>query len=195
MEGRPIATSRSGIFCVRPQTCYRRILMAVQRATPSSRLGMGTILYPGGAAFRVWAPFAPAVFVAGTFNQWSATANPLASDGDGYWSVDVPGAKVGDEYQFVIPDGGNGIWHRNPYASEVVNSSGNAIIHNPNFDWTGDDFVMPPRNELVIYEMHVGSFNDSANAGPGTFDEIIRMRGYLRDLGINAIESMPVLGV
>ncbi len=46
-----------------------------------------------------------------------------------------------------------------------MNSSGNAIIHDPDFDWAGDDFVMPPRNELVIYEMHVGSFNDSDGAG------------------------------
>jgi 1,4-alpha-glucan branching enzyme len=154
---------------------------------------MGTVLYPGGVAFRVWAPFASSVFAAGTFNQWSATANPFASEDRGYWSVEVPAAKIGDEYQFVIHGGAQELWRKNPYASEVVNSSGNAIIHDPNFDWTGDDFVMPPRNELVIYEMHVGSFNDSANAGPGTFDEIVPKLGYLRDLGINAIEVMPVL--
>ena len=52
---------------------------------------------------------------------------------------------------------------------------------------------MPPRNELVIYEMHVGSFNDSPGGGPGTFDEVVPKLGYLRDLGINTIEIMPVL--
>ncbi len=161
--------------------------------SPSARPGMGTILFPGGVAFRVWAPFASSVFAAGAFNQWNATANPFASEGNGYWSVEVPGAAVGDEYQFVIHNGAQVLWHKNPYASEVVNSSGNAIIHDPNFDWTGEDFVMPPRNELVIYEMHVGSFNDSNGGGPGTFDEIIPKLSYLRDLGINAIEIMPVL--
>jgi len=160
---------------------------------PSGHPGMGTVLYPGGVAFRVWAPFASSVFAAGTFNQWSATANPFASEGGGYWSVEVPGATIGDEYQFVIHNGARILWHKNPYASEVVNSSGNAIIHDPDFDWTGEDFVMPPRKELVIYEMHVGSFNDSTGAGPGTFDEIVPKLGYLRDLGINAIEIMPVL--
>jgi 1,4-alpha-glucan branching enzyme len=155
---------------------------------------MGTILYHGGVAFRVWAPFASSVFAAGTFNEWSETANPFASEGNGYWSVDVPGAKIGDEYQFVIRNGNQPpLWRKNPYASEVVNSSGNAIIHDPDFDWMGEDFVMPPRNELVIYEMHVGSFNDSAGEGPGTFDEIVPKLPYLRDLGINAIEIMPVL--
>jgi len=159
----------------------------------SSHPGMGTVLYPSGATFRVWAPFASGVFAAGTFNEWSDTANPFASEGNGYWSVDVPGAKIGDEYQFVIHNGDQILWHKNPYASEVVNSSGNAIIHNPDFDWTGEDFVMPPRNELVIYEMHIGSFNDSASAGPGTFDEIVPKLGYLRDLGVNGIEIMPVM--
>jgi 1,4-alpha-glucan branching enzyme len=154
---------------------------------------MGTILFPGGVAFRVWAPFATRVFAAGAFNQWSTTANPFASEGDGYWSVEVPGAGIGDEYQFVIENGAQPlIWHKNPYASAVVNSSGNAIIHDPNFDWTGDDFVMPPWNELVIYEMHVGTFNDAEGHGPGTFDEIIPKLPYLADLGVNAIEIMPV---
>jgi 1,4-alpha-glucan branching enzyme len=154
---------------------------------------MGTSLYDAGVTFRVWAPFASSVFAAGTFNEWRDTANPFASEGDGYWSVDVPGAKIGDEYQFVIRNGNQSLWHKNPYASEVVNSSGNAIIHDPNFDWTGENFAMPPRNELVIYEMHVGSFNDAEGGGPGTFDEVLPKLGYLRDLAINAIEIMPVL--
>lgn len=154
---------------------------------------MGTILHAGGVAFRVWAPFASRVFASGTFNQWNAKANPFASEGNGYWSVEVPTAKVGDEYQFVISNGAQVLWRKNPYASEVVNSSGNAIIHDPTFDWTGDTFVMPPWNELVIYEMHVGTFNDARANGPGTFDDIVPKLPYLRDLGINAIEIMPVL--
>lgn len=162
-------------------------------AAPSFRPGMGTILYAGGVAFRVWAPFATSVFATGSFNEWSSTAHPFAREGDGYWSVEVLGAKIGDEYQFVIQRSDQVLWRKNPYASEVVNSSGNAIIHDPEFDWTGEDFVMPPWNELVIYEMHVGSFNDSNADGPGTFDEIVPKLDYLRDLGINAIEIMPVL--
>jgi 1,4-alpha-glucan branching enzyme len=154
---------------------------------------MGTILYTGGAAFRVWAPFASSVAVAGTFNNWSTAANPFASEGNGNWSVDIPGVKIGDEYQFVITDGAPPlIWHKNPYCSEVVSSSGNAIVHDPNFDWTGDNFVMPPWNELVIYEMHVASFDNAPGSGPGTFAEIIPQLPYLKDLGINAIQIMPV---
>ncbi len=50
----------------------------------SSHPGMGAILYPGGTAFRVWAKFAQKVYVVGDFNHWSQTANPLASEGNGY---------------------------------------------------------------------------------------------------------------
>jgi 1,4-alpha-glucan branching enzyme len=61
---------------------------------------MGSALYYRGVTVRVWAPFASSVFAAGAFNEWSETVNPFASEGNGYWSVDLPGAKIGDEYQF-----------------------------------------------------------------------------------------------
>ncbi|HYV29955.1 MAG TPA: alpha-amylase family glycosyl hydrolase, partial [Candidatus Binatia bacterium] len=154
---------------------------------------MGSMLYPGGAAFRVWAPFAAKVFVAGTFNAWKPRANPLASEGDGYWSADVPGVQVGHQYKLVIEHGDQTLWRINPYAREVVNSVGNAVIHEAQFDWAGDNFVIAPWNELVIYEMHVGTFNDLPGGGPGTFDDIITKLPYLQETGINAIELMPVL--
>ena len=61
----------------------------------SHQPGMGTILIPGGAAFRVWAPFATQVCAAGDFNQWDPTANPFTSEGNGYWYGEVPGAQIG----------------------------------------------------------------------------------------------------
>jgi 1,4-alpha-glucan branching enzyme len=151
------------------------------------------MIYEGGAAFRVWAPFATHVFVAGSFNSWSATTNPLAGEGNGYWSTDVPGVKVGHQYKFVIRHGDQSLWRVNPYAREVVNSVGNAVIHDADFDWSGDDFVTPPWHELVIYEMHVGTFNDIPGGGPGTFDDVIKKLPYLEETGVNAIEIMPVL--
>ncbi|WP_207714310.1 hypothetical protein [Scytonema sp. UIC 10036] len=51
----------------------------------SSRSGMGAIPYDGGTAFRVWAPFASSVSVAGSFNNWTQDENPLTSEGNGYW--------------------------------------------------------------------------------------------------------------
>jgi len=71
-------------------------------AEPSSQQGMGGIPHHRGTAFRVWAPHAKKIYVAGTFNEWNKTANPLASEQNGYWSADVANAKAGDEYKYVI---------------------------------------------------------------------------------------------
>jgi 1,4-alpha-glucan branching enzyme len=72
----------------------------------------------------VWAPFASSVFAAGTFNKWSDTGNPFASEGNGYWSVDVPGAKIGDEYQFVIRNGNQPPLSRGCYWPEMMGAPG-----------------------------------------------------------------------
>ncbi len=59
-------------------------------ALPESHHRMGTIRFPGGIAFRVWAPFASEVFVAGTFNQWSKSDNPFFNEGNGCWYTRPP---------------------------------------------------------------------------------------------------------
>lgn len=78
--------------------------MTSTTSTPvvSTHPSMGAILYFGGTAFRVWAKFAQKIYVVGEFNDWSETANPLASEENGYWSVDVPGAKEGQQYRYLI---------------------------------------------------------------------------------------------
>ncbi len=166
--------------------------LAAELPVPSTLRGIGRIKSEGGTAFRVWAPFADSVAVVGSWNNSTHTANPLASEGNGYWSADVPGPKIGDQYKFVIRKGDQDLWRLNPYAREVTHSAGYAIVHNPDFDWAGDNFTMPPWNELVIYEMHVGTFNDVPGGQPGTFDSLIPRLPYLRDLGVNALEIMPV---
>lgn len=63
----------------------------------TSRTGMGAIVFPGGTAFRVWAPNAAALWVKGDFNDWSDTASPLIAETGGYWSGEVSGAILGDK--------------------------------------------------------------------------------------------------
>jgi 1,4-alpha-glucan branching enzyme len=48
------------------------------------------------------------------------------------------------------------------------------------------------KDELVIYELHVGTFNVKTEGQTGTFDSAMEKLPYLRDLGINAVELMPV---
>jgi 1,4-alpha-glucan branching enzyme len=154
---------------------------------------MGAIPYAGGTSFRVWAPFAQAVHVAGTFNGWSPDANPLASQGDGFWSSDVAQARAGDQYKYVIRNGARTLWRRDPYALAVTSSVGNTIITNPRFTWGNDDYRTPAWHEMVIYELHTGTFNDRPGGRPGSFRSVMRKLDYLRDLGVNAVELMPAM--
>ncbi|MBN1875167.1 MAG: alpha amylase C-terminal domain-containing protein [Anaerolineae bacterium] len=153
---------------------------------------MGAIPYPGGVTFRVWAPYAEAIYVAGTFNAWSATANPLISENNGYWSVDVPGARArNDHYKYVIINGTQTLWRIDPYAHDVTHATGNTIIHDPQFDWNDAGYRTPPWHEMVIYEMHIGTFNDTPGGVPGNLNGVIAKLPYLKDLGINAVQVMP----
>jgi 1,4-alpha-glucan branching enzyme len=51
---------------------------------------------------------------------------------------------------------------------------------------------MPPANELVIYELHIGTFRRSSPDKPGTFDDAISGLDHLQRLGVNAVEVMPI---
>lgn len=148
---------------------------------------MGAMPFNGGVAFRVWAPFASHVTVAGDFNGWDAQVTPLTSEGNGNWSADVSGAASGQRYKFVL----DGRWKIDPRAKDVTNSVGDGVIVADNYLWQINDFRMPPWNELVIYEMHAATFPDNPVQKRELFDAIARDMKYLQDLGINAIELMP----
>lgn len=155
---------------------------------PSKRPGLGSMPYAGGVTFRVWAPFARSVAVGGSFNEWSTSAHPLAAEEDGLWSADIPCAKAGDEYRFVM----NGDhWRVDPRAKSVTNSAGNGIVVDARFDWSSGDFRMPPWDELVIYQLHPGTFPDRPVDPDQEFDEIIKDLDYLVELGVNAIQLLP----
>jgi 1,4-alpha-glucan branching enzyme len=153
---------------------------------------LGTTLDVDGVTFCVWAPHAEHVSVVGTFNNWNGDADPMASDGAGYWKIKVAGASIGDHYKYQIVTSAGVIQRIDPHAREVTNSVGNAIIHNPAFGWDDDCFKMPAWNELVIYELHVGTFNDDDACRPGQFITITARLDHLQKLGINAIQIMPV---
>lgn len=156
--------------------------------------GMGAILHASGVAFRVWAPHAERVAVIGSFNDWNGDINLLQSEENGYWYGDVAAAGAGDEYKFQLTTPQGSFRRIDPYAREVTGSVGNAIVHDTDFDWKGDDFHLSAWNELVIYELHVGTFNADQEdvKHPGEFSSITARFGHLQKLGINAIQIMPV---
>jgi 1,4-alpha-glucan branching enzyme len=166
---------------------------------PSAHPGLGATVYDGGAtgdvgtSFGVWAPNATAVHLAGTFNNWSGVSAPMVADTSGNWSLDVRELGHGAPYQFVVTGGSGAMWKNDPRAREVTNSSGHSVVQDPEI-LHGEDqgFVMPDWNDLVIYELHIGTFNDLPGGAPGTFESAELFLPYLADLGVNAIELMPV---
>lgn len=163
----------------------------LRRHEPSSQPGMGSVPFTGGTTFRVWAPFANSVQIAGSFNAWS-TSIDLKPEGNGNWSLDYRNAFPGNEYKYVVRNGTQTLWRIDPRAKRVTNSTGNSVIVDPSFAWTSNGYGTPNWNEMVIYEMHIGTFNDSPGGAPGTLDSAISRLDYLRDMGVNAIQLMPV---
>lgn len=155
--------------------------------------GKGSILHADGVAFRVWAPHALRVAVIGSFNDWNGIKHPMQAEENGFWYANVTEARAGDQYRFLLTTPNGEFKRIDPYAREVTSSIGNAIVHDPAFDWQGDDFQLAPWNELIIYELHVGTFNDQEDADhPGRFSTVSARLGHLRKLGVNAIQIMPV---
>jgi len=153
--------------------------------------GMGAIPHEKGTGFRVWAPHAEAVYVTGSFNDWADPGLPLAKEKDGNWSVSVKGAKEGELYKYRLVREGSTLLKVDPRARMIDPETGNGVIYRDTFDWQETEWETPCLHELVIYELHVGTFGGTKDGKVGTFAEVIRRLPYLKDLGINAIELMP----
>ena len=153
--------------------------MINQQYTP---LPVGAIYRDHSVTFTVWAPKARSAQV--ILNN--DTAISLAPQPFGYWSAPVPQAKPGDRYQFQLdhheprpdpaslaqPGGVHG-------SSEVIDLHG--------YQWHDQGWAGIPLANMIIYELHVGTFT-----AEGTFMAVADQLDYLRSLGINAIEIMPV---
>ncbi|WP_020470052.1 alpha-amylase family glycosyl hydrolase [Zavarzinella formosa] len=159
-----------------------------------TRAGMGAIPHKTGVAFRVWAPHAEAVSVIGSFNEWNPKTHPMKKEEEGYWYADIAKVKPGAEYRYLLTTPNGELSRIDPYAREVTNSIGNGVVHDPNFDWEDDDFKSPNWNEMVIYELHVGTFNDEYPDidKPARLDSIVRKFDHLKKLGVNTIQVMPI---
>jgi malto-oligosyltrehalose trehalohydrolase len=111
---------------------------------------------------------------------------PMLADGTGWYELTVPTAGAGSRYQFCLPDG---LLVPDPVAR--FNPDGvhgpSEVIDPTDFDWPEDGWRGRPWEDAVIYELHVGSFTPA-----GSFAGIIERLDHLVDLGVTAIELMPV---
>jgi 1,4-alpha-glucan branching enzyme len=139
------------------------------------------------------------VSVAGQFNNWNGSALCKETPGgvwNGNWSLDVAGATTGQQYQYKVTANSTTANFRDPYA-RLVNQAqqfgGNSITYDPkSYVWAyKSPTTTPALSTLVIYEMHVGTFDATANS-PGTFSSAAQQLSYLKGLGFNAIELIPI---
>jgi maltooligosyltrehalose trehalohydrolase len=146
-------------------------------------LPLGAALHDDGrASFVVWAPLIDVLHVA---LPESGRVVPLERAPRGYHCAVVPEVTDGERYLLRLPDG-----RELPDPASRHQPGG---VHGPSqvcaqgYDWQHDTWPAPDLRDLVIYELHTATFTDG-----GTFDSAIGKLPLLRELGVNAIELMPI---
>lgn len=137
------------------------------------------------ALWRAWAPWAKQldlILIDGTRRR----SIPMRSEPDGYFSHEE--SEVADGQRYVLSlDGGED----RPDPCSLWQPDGtrgpSAVVRTYEFRWTDDHWQGVARHDLVFYELHVGTFTPE-----GTFEAIIPRLRELRELGVTAIELMPV---
>ncbi|MBN1116432.1 MAG: T9SS type A sorting domain-containing protein, partial [Bacteroidales bacterium] len=161
----------------------------------------------------LYAPDKENVFVIGDFNNWELNNNyqlKQTPDGNRWW-VTITGLTSGQEYAFQYYIDGN-LKIAEPYSEKILDPWNDSYIpestypnlkdyptgkttgivsilqtNQPDYEWQVTDFVAPANEDLIIYETHIQNFTHA-----GTINMLKDSLNYLAQLGINAIELMPV---
>ncbi|MCS7467275.1 malto-oligosyltrehalose trehalohydrolase [Stieleria sp. ICT_E10.1] len=139
-------------------------------------------LADGSTSFSVWAPLADRVSIDVVDGP---QAIEMTKDSVGYHHATVAGVTSGSLYFYRVDGGPRRPDPASRFQPQGVH--GPSVVVDPSFDWTDQDYRAPSRDELIIYELHVGTFTDA-----GTFVAAIDRIAELVELGITAIELMPV---
>jgi hypothetical protein len=132
---------------------------------------MGATVWPDGTGFRTWAPNAKAVSVvagsalgaSGNSSWRPAPEDGLAPLGDGSWGGFLTGAGDGDPYMFFVKGAGSSGWKRDSYARELTISpafpDSYCVVRDPKrYSWRAEAWLSPGFNDLVLYQLHVGTW-------------------------------------
>jgi 1,4-alpha-glucan branching enzyme len=179
----------------------------VDRTTP-----MGANLVAGGATFRTWAPRARNVFLmtGDALNRSGApgwTPSPddrLTPLADGTWAGFLDGAGDGLQYLFWVDGEASQGPKRDPYARELTLTpafpASYCILRDPAaYPWHDGAWRPPDFSKLIIYQLHIGTWwavdatgaQARASRG-GRFLDVATRLGYLRDLGVTAVQLLPI---
>ena len=156
-----------------------------------------------GATFRVWAPRAEAVYLNGMFDGIAAVGQTdellMAKDANGYWSGYWASAREGDWYRFYVVGEGSSGYKRDPYSRELWNNPllpfpvCPAVIRSPReYPWHDAGFRAPEFSDMVVYQLHIGTYAPASPGWAGTFLDVVEKVEYLVELGINVVQPLPV---
>jgi maltooligosyltrehalose trehalohydrolase len=151
---------------------------------PIDRLGATPVAHDR-THFRVWAPRRKSIAV--EFGRGrNKKRRPLHRENDEYFAGIVEGAGPNSRYRYVLDDN---LARPDPASScQPTGVHGASCVMDPNtFAWTDQDWHGVAKRDLVIYELHVGAFTRE-----GTFSAAIERLPLLVELGISAVEIMPV---
>jgi maltooligosyltrehalose trehalohydrolase len=151
------------------------------------RLPVGAELWPGGVHFRVWAPEHPQVFVIVEHADGRPSAeHRLTPEPDGYHAGLIDSLAAGALYRFRLGDAG--VYPDPASRFQPQGPEGPSQIIDPDaFRWTDRGWAGLKLEHQVLYEFHVGTFTPE-----GTWRAAAAELPRLRDLGITALEMMPV---
>jgi maltooligosyltrehalose trehalohydrolase len=137
----------------------------------------------GRVRFRFWTPKASHVNV--LLGEASSTPHSASFIGDGWFELVTSAAKAGDLYQFQV-DGAKVPDPASRFQPDDVHGPSQIIAPN-DFEWNDAAWKGRRWEEAVLYELHVGTFTPE-----GTFAGVESKLHYLKELGVTAIELMPV---
>lgn len=132
--------------------------------------------------YRVWAPLHKTLSVLVNGDRTIA----MARDATGVFTAIDASGRAGDLYQFKLPDGKLLPDPGTHFQSGDVHGQSEVIDHTA-FQWPWTNFKAPELRDLIIYECHIGTFTPE-----GTFAAAAAKLGYLKELGVTAIQVMPV---
>ena len=145
--------------------------------------GLGAIPRDGGTCFRVWAPLEQSLEV----RVLSPAPRVIAMrpEGRGYHAARLEGIGQGATYLYRFSDGRERPDPASRFQPEGVH--GPSMVVGGSFPWTDSSWRGMPLERMVIYELHVGTFSRE-----GTFEAVVPALDELADIGVTAIELMPV---
>jgi 1,4-alpha-glucan branching enzyme len=154
---------------------------------------MGATLVDGGATFRVWAPNATSIHVRGSFNGFTVSEDAsLVRGSAGYWHGFIAGVADRDTYKYWVDGPAGAGWKRDPYARELCEPNWDCNVRSSRFPWHETGFRTPAFNDFVIYQLHVGAFYTRRPPRGGTFLDVVEKIPYLAELGVTAIQLLPI---